>query len=260
MTTRSATTVVLIHGMYMNVSSWEAWRDRAAAQGLTAHTIEWPGHEGVPAELRANPPQELRTLSFGPLVDHHEAQIRELGAEEAVLIGHSIGGLLVQALLARGIGRAGVAISPAPPAGVLSLRPDFLRANAPHTNVFLKSRPLNQSPRRFHYTFANSASRAESDAYWNEFCTPESRAVPLSTTGREGRVDAAAVTQPLLVFGGTNDHLIPASLARKIASRYATAEYRELPGADHFVCNEPGWETLADECFEWAKEHAGASS
>jgi alpha-beta hydrolase superfamily lysophospholipase len=97
-------------------------------------------------------------------------------------------------------------------------------------------------------------SRAQSDAYWDEFCTPESRAVPLSTTGREGRIDPSAVTRPLLVFGGTNDHLIPASLARKIASRYATAEYRELPGADHFVCNEKGWESLADETLAWAAE------
>jgi pimeloyl-ACP methyl ester carboxylesterase len=248
------TQIVLIHGMYMNASSWDAWRERAATQGHTTHTIEWPGHDGTPAALRANPPDALRTLSFGPLADHHEAQIRALGAEDAVLIGHSIGGLLVQALLARGIGRAGVAICPAPPAGVLSLRLDFLRANAPHTNVFLKSRPLNQSPRRFHYTFANSISRAQSDALWDEFCTPESRAVPLSTTGREGRVDPANVTKPLLVFGGTNDHLIPASLARKIARLYATAEYRELPGADHFVCNEPGWESLADASFAWAAE------
>lgn len=260
MTSRTRTTVVLIHGMYMNESSWDAWRDRAVAQGHTVHTVEWPGHHGTPADLRAAPPEGLRTLSFGQLVDLHEARIRELGAQDAVLVGHSIGGLLVQALLARGIGRAGVAISPAPPAGVLSLRPDFLRANAPHTNVFLKSRPLNQSPRRFHYTFANAVSRAESDALWAQFCTPESRAVPLSTTGREGRVDPAAVTQPLLVFGGAADHLIPASLARKIASRYSTAEYRELPGADHLVCNEPGWDELADACFAWAAEHAGAAS
>jgi pimeloyl-ACP methyl ester carboxylesterase len=255
MTSGAPTTVVLIHGMYMNVSSWDPWRERAAAHGHTTHAIEWPGHDGEPAALRAAPPEVLRTLSFGQLADHHEEQIRALGVEQAVLIGHSIGGLLVQALLARGIGRAGVAISPAPPAGVLSLRLDFLRANAPHTNVFLKSRPLNQSPRRFHYTFANSIGRAESDALWDRYCTPESRAVPLSTTGRDGRVDPAAVTQPLLVFGGTNDHLIPASLARKIAARYSTAEYRERPGADHFVCNEPGWESLADESFAWAAAH-----
>lgn len=246
------TELVFIHGMYMNASSWGAWLDRAKAAGHTAHAIEWPGHDGEPAALRANPPEELKTLSFRPLTDHLESQIRTLHAQDAVLVGHSIGGLLVQALLARGIGRAGVAISPAPPQGVLSLRPDFLRANAPHTNVFAKHKPLAMSEKRFHYAFANSVSRAESDALWATFCTPESRAVPLSTTGSEGKVDASAVTQPLLVFGGTHDHLIPASLAKKIAGRYTTAEYRELPGGDHFVCNEPGWEPLADSVLAWA--------
>lgn len=248
------TEIVLIHGMYMNASSWDPWRERASAQGHTTHAIEWPGHDGTPAALRAAPPDVLRRLDFGDLVVQHGTRIRELGATDAVLVGHSIGGLLVQALLARGIGRAGVAICPAPPAGVMSLRLDFLRANAPHTNVLLKSRPLNQSPRRFHYTFANAVSRARSDALWAQLCTPESRAVPLSTLGREGRVDAAAVKQPMLVFGGTKDHLIPASLARKVAARYPTAEYRELPGADHLVCSEAGWESLADQTFAWAGE------
>jgi pimeloyl-ACP methyl ester carboxylesterase len=136
MTAATPKMLVFIHGMYMNASSWDEWRARASAAGFTSHAIEWPGHDGEPATLRANPPAELRTLSFGPLAGHHQTKIRELGAQDAILIGHSIGGLLVQALLARGIGRAGVAISPAPPAGVLSLRPDFLRANAPHTNIF----------------------------------------------------------------------------------------------------------------------------
>ena len=245
------TQILFIHGMYMNASSWGDWGVRAKAAGHTSHALEWPGHDGEPAALRANPPEELKTLSFGQLVEHHEAQIRALHAQDAVLVGHSIGGLLVQALLARGIGRAGVAICPAPPQGVLSLRPDFLRANAPHTNVFAKNKPLNMSAKRFHYCFASSVSREESDALWARWCTPESRAVPLSTTGKEGKVEAGAVTQPLLVFGGTNDHLIPASLAKKVAARYSAAEYREIPGGDHFVCNEPGWESLADDVFAW---------
>jgi len=247
------TQIVLIHGMYMNVGSWDPWRERAAAAGHTTHVIEWPGHEGEPSELRAAPPEILRTLTFPELADHHA---RELAAIEGdyVLVGHSIGGLLVQNLLARGLGTAGVAICPAPPSGLTSFRPEFFRSNLPHINAFARRMPLQQSPSRFHYTFANSLPRAESDALWDRYCTSEARGIPLSTLGRGGKVDPTKVTVPLLVFGGTNDHLIPASLARKIASRYPTAEYREIPGADHALCSTPGWEKLADDVFEWAAQ------
>ena len=110
------THLVFIHGMYMNAASWDAWRNRAEAAGHTTTAIEWPGHEGNPADLRANPPEILRTLTFPDLVDKHEREIRAIDGP-VTLVGHSIGGLLVQALLARGLGAAGVAISPAPPSG-----------------------------------------------------------------------------------------------------------------------------------------------
>lgn len=250
--------IVFIHGMYMNAASWGAWSDRAAQAGHSTHVIEWPGHDGEPSDLRAAPPEVLRTLDFPQLADQHEREIRDLesdGNGDVVLVGHSIGGLLAQVLLARGVGKAGVALCPAPPSGMMSLRLDFLRANLPHTNVLARRRPLNQSPARFHYTFANAMTREESDALWERWCTPEARGIPLSTLGGKAKVDAAAVTAPMLVFGGTNDHLIPASLARKIAARYSSAEYRELDGADHLVCLEPGWEKLADEVFEWVARH-----
>ena len=62
---------------------------------------------------------------------------------------------------------------------MLSLRPDFLRANFPHTNALARHTPLNQSPKRFHYTFGNTLPRAESDDLWDELCTPEARGIPL---------------------------------------------------------------------------------
>jgi len=247
------THLVFIHGMYMNAPSWDAWRERAEAAGHTTSAIEWPGHEGSPKDLRANPPEVLKTLTFPELLDQHEREIRAIDGP-VTLVGHSIGGLLVQALLARGVGEAGVALCPAPPSGMMSLRADFLRANFPHTNALARRKPLNQSPKRFHYTFGNSLPRAESDALWDALCTPEARGIPLSTLTGGARIDASKVTVPLLVFGGANDHLIPESLARKVAKRYSTAEYRELPGADHLVCSEPGWESLSDAVLEWVAQ------
>jgi pimeloyl-ACP methyl ester carboxylesterase len=51
--------------------------------------------------------------------------------QSPVLIGHSYGGLFVELLLDRGLGRAGVAMSPAPPKGILALPFSTLKAGAP---------------------------------------------------------------------------------------------------------------------------------
>ena len=239
--------------MYVNVDSWQPWLDRAKAAGIEAKTVEWPGHAGAPAALREDVRPELRTLNYAQLVDHHATVI---GDADTVLVGHSIGGLLVQSLLARGVGTAGVAICPAPPQGTLSLRGDFLRANLPHTFAHKRSTPLEMDKERWRYCFANTLSPEEADAAWEQFCIPESRAVPLGIFTSQGAVKKAAIAKPLLVFGATKDHLIPASLSKRIARRYATAEYREREGHGHLICNEPGWEGLADEVFTWAGDQS----
>ena len=170
------TSITLIHGMYVTVDSWQPWLDRAKAAGIDAKTVEWPGHDGAPGELRAHVRPELRTLNYAQLVDLHAEAI---GDEDTILVGHSIGGLLVQSLLARGVGTAGVAICPAPPQGTLSLRGDFLRANLPHTFAHKRSTPLEMDKERWRYCFANTLSPEAADAAWEQFCVPESRAVPL---------------------------------------------------------------------------------
>lgn len=63
------------------------------------------------------------------IVDQYDAFIRAL-PEPPILIGHSFGGLFVQQLLDRGLGRAGIALDPTAPEDVFALEFSTLRANA----------------------------------------------------------------------------------------------------------------------------------
>ena len=74
---------------------------------------EWPRKQGDVEELRETA-EASAGLGVREIVDHYEALIRGLD-QPPVLIGHSYGGLFVELLLDRGLGRAGVAMSPAPP-------------------------------------------------------------------------------------------------------------------------------------------------
>ncbi|WP_430866976.1 alpha/beta hydrolase [Demequina aurantiaca] len=242
------TTFALIHGMYMNSSSWDPWAERIRAAGHDVVVPEWPGRVADPAQARAVVHPDLRALDYTGVVKAVRSQLTH--KEDLVLVGHSIGGLVVQSLLADGVGAAGVALSPAPPTGMLSLRPDFLRANLPHTAFFIRSRPLEMDADRWSYCFGNTLPREQSDALWAQICVPEARGIPVGSLTGQAKISKASINAPLLVVGAEHDHLIPPSLSRRVAKRYS-AEYRERAGAAHLLCSEPGWESLADEVLKW---------
>jgi alpha-beta hydrolase superfamily lysophospholipase len=119
---------MLIHGAWLSSASWENFAEYFRGRGFAVSAPEWPRKHGDVAELR-KASAGLEGLGLTEIVDHYESQIRAL-SEPPVLIGHSFGGLIVE-LLDRGLSRAGVAMSPARPKGILVLPFSSLKAAAP---------------------------------------------------------------------------------------------------------------------------------
>ena len=243
--------ILFVHGMYMNAHSWKPWIARATQRGLVATAVSWPYHQGEPEERREHIDPRLGRLTFGAVVASLKAHIDDM-PEHPILIGHSVGGLAVQKLLNDGYGRAGVAISPAPPLGVLSLAPDFFKANWPHLDPFARDRPIVMTKERFHYTFCNTMTRDESDAAYDLYVVPESRNVPRTTLTTQARVDFSRDHVPLMLMAGDSDHLTPAPMIRRNAKRYELmVDVQEFAGRSHFICNQDGWEEVADTAFDF---------
>jgi pimeloyl-ACP methyl ester carboxylesterase len=93
--------------------SWENWIRMFSDKGYNCHAPAWPLHEGDPRSLRDNPPPGLGELRLKDVIASIEATVRGLG--RPVMIGHSVGGLITQILLSRGLLSAGVAIDPSRP-------------------------------------------------------------------------------------------------------------------------------------------------
>jgi alpha-beta hydrolase superfamily lysophospholipase len=74
----------------------------------------------VEVEALRRDPSVLNRLGVAEVVDHYDRIVRSLDAPP-VIMGHSTGGLVTELLLDRGLGAAGVAISPAQVKGVLRL-------------------------------------------------------------------------------------------------------------------------------------------
>jgi alpha-beta hydrolase superfamily lysophospholipase len=198
----------------------------------------------------------LRELTLSGVIAEFEAAARAC-ATPPVLIGHSMGGLVVQALLSRGVGSLGIAIDSAPPYGVRSFALSHLRANLP---VLWPSRaPIVPSFSSWKYAFWHTGSDDEARRAFDSEVVPESRLVGKGPLGREALIDFHTRRPPLLMIAGELDTIIPASLVRKAASRYdataAPTEIAEFVGRTHYLCAQPGWEEVADRCLAFIDVH-----
>ncbi len=116
-------TLVFVHGMFMTPVCWERWISYGEEHCYRCLAPAWPGRDQPVEALRAaHPDPQVGRLTLSAVVTHLARQIRAL-PEPPALVGHSMGGLIVQLLLQEeGLARAGVAIDSAPPTGVFSTK------------------------------------------------------------------------------------------------------------------------------------------
>jgi pimeloyl-ACP methyl ester carboxylesterase len=255
------TPLMLIHGAWLTSESWENFAEYFSDQGFAVSAPEWPRKQGDVEQIR-EAANEIKGLGLTEIVDHYEARIRALD-EPPVLIGHSFGGLIVELLLDRALGRAGVAMSPAPPKGILVLPFSSLKAAAPalaHPSRWHGVVPLTLE--EFTYAFVNTFTPEEAATAYERYAVPETGQIlyeagfanfhlhpPTEVRFKNG--DRA----PLLIVGAESDHTVPASLARKQYEKYAKSEaqtdFISFGGRPHLMMVAEGWEEIAAGIESW---------
>jgi pimeloyl-ACP methyl ester carboxylesterase len=258
-------TILFIHGLWMTPRSWEKWMERYESRGYRVLAPSWPGLE-VEVEALNRDSSPLTKLDVDKIVDHYDGIIRGLDSPP-IIMGHSLGGTIVQLLLARGLPAAGVGVAPGTVRGVPDLPLSTLRAGRP-----VLGRPFNRgnatplSPKQFHYAFANTLTREESDAIYERYHVPAANRVLAEvafatlTRNKSVTVDFEQDRPPMLSIAFEHDHIIPPTVARHNAEKYskspAITEFKEFAGRPHFP-GAPGWEEVADYALSWATEKAG---
>jgi alpha-beta hydrolase superfamily lysophospholipase len=262
----NASTVVLIHGLWLTPLCWEHWIERYEGLGYRVLAPTWPGMDASIEDLRRDT-SAMAGVGLTEITDHYDGIIRKLDTQP-IIMGHSFGGCVTQLLLDRGLGSAGVAIHPAPVKGVLRLPISALRSAFPVLrNPLNLNRAVALTPEQFHYGFTNTLSEEESQAVYERYQVPGTGHVLFEAATANLNPHAATKVNfksesraPLLVVGGGKDHTVPASLAKEAATHQSRAksdtEYKEYPDRSHYTLGQEGWEAVADYALEWATKHA----
>jgi pimeloyl-ACP methyl ester carboxylesterase len=253
--------LVLIHGAWLSSRSWENYAEYFDKRGFAVSAPEWPRKRGDVEQMRETA-EESAGLGVQEVVDHY-AELIGSHEQPPVLIGHSYGGLFVELLLDRGLGRAGVAMSPAPPKGILALPFSTLKAGAPalaHPSKW--HGVVTLTPEEFTYAFVNTFPPEQAAAAYERYAVPETGQIfyeagfanfhlhpPTEVHFKSG--DRA----PLLLVGASEDHTVPASLTKAAYKRYeaspAKTEYLEFEGRPHFHMVAPDWQEVAQAIDSW---------
>jgi hypothetical protein len=81
--------------------------------------------------------------------------------------------------------------------------------------------------------------------------------LPLVVGHSSGRIHFRRQHVPLLMIAGDTDHLCPLPAVRRNAKRYQRSagltRFQAFPGRSHFICNQEGWEEIANACFDFLR-------
>ncbi len=245
-------TIIFIHGMFQNVKSWNPWINYFTAKGYICITESWPQHSGEPGALRAVTPEGMEELGLEDVYNKYEAIAQNY--PDAILMGHSVGGLVVQKLINNGYGSMGICINSVAPNKMLNTDVGFFRSN--NNELTKGDKVFKMTADSFYDHFCNTMTREESDMAYEKTVTPESRKVIKDCMSKAGEVNFQKTNKPLLFVAGENDHIIPASLIKKNAEAYynGIADYKEFEDKGHFLGQER-WEEIAIVMKEWIELH-----
>jgi 3-oxoadipate enol-lactonase len=222
--------LVFLHGIG---GAARAWRGQLNAFGDRYLAIAWdmPGYGGS---------APLPVVSIFALADALRDFLLQVGATKPILVGHSIGGMIVQQLLSKSPDLARAIV-------LAQTSPAFGKPDGDWQKTFIDARlgPLDRGE-----TLASLAPSLVGELVGDDpdiggmalardcmAAVPEKtyRATMLALMGFDLRHALKDIAMPTLVLSGSKDNNAPAPMMAKMASYIPSAEYIEIEGAGHLV-------------------------
>lgn len=243
------TPVLFVHGACHAAWCWSEHFLRYFAQrGYVSHALSLRGHGASEGRGR------LRWTR----VAHYVADVAQVAGQlqrPPALVGHSMGGLIVQKYLESHQAPAAVLLASCAPSGLLPL---YFRIARRHPLTFLKANltlspfPLIGTPSLAREAFFSVDMPEEKVTAYFARMQDESYRAFLDMLGLD-LPRPKQIKTPMLVLGAAKDTMIRRGEIEATARAYHTrAEI--FPDMAHNMMLEAGWQAVADRIVSWLKE------
>jgi 3-oxoadipate enol-lactonase len=222
--------LVFLHGIG---GAARAWRGQLEAFGSRFRALAWdmPGYGGS---------APLASVSIAALADAFKDFLQQIAAVKPVVVGHSIGGMIVQQWLVKNPHDASAVV-------LAQTSPAFGKADGDWQKSFIEARlgPLDRGQ-----TMASLAPCLVKELVGDDpdpggmaiardcmASVPEAsyRGCVLALLGFDQRQALKDISVPTLVLSGSKDNNAPAPMMAKMASFIPSATYVEVEGAGHLL-------------------------
>jgi pimeloyl-ACP methyl ester carboxylesterase len=243
----SAPPILLVHGAWHGAWCWaEHVLPYIAAQGWEAHALSLRGHGSSEGRVR-----------WASALDYvaDVAQVAATLRTPPVLVGHSMGGYIVQKYLETHSAPAGVLLGSVPHFGSL---PFLLRQIVEQPLAVLRIgytldlRQLLATTAQARRALFSADLPDDLVARYHARTGSESVRIALDT-GFFNLPRPRRVKAPLLVMGAANDRIFPAREVEATARAYGTQAVI-FPDMAHDMMLERGWQAVADRLLGWLRE------
>ena len=244
--------LLFVHGAWHGAWCWdEYFLDFFADRGYRALAVSLRGHGNSPT------PRPLRACSIADYVADVKSAADDLPTRP-VVIGHSMGGLVVQKYLESNAAPAAVLVAAIPVRGG---GPAVLRYMMRHPWRAVKGaltgytmHNLDTPARARESMFSPETPEAEVVRYVARFQPESARVLYLDQTFR-ALPRPEKVSTPLLVLGAERDGVFTTAEVRATAAAYGTVA-EIFPDMGHDMMIEPQWGAVAERIRTWLETRA----
>jgi pimeloyl-ACP methyl ester carboxylesterase len=248
-TNAGLTPLLFVHGMFCSAWVWENFLPYFAENGYEAHALSLRGHGA--SEGR----ESLRLIRAAEYVEDIAHVAGRLRASP-VLIGHSLGGYIVQKYLETYTVPGAVLMASVPPTGLFKmLARHTVRRPWQTIKCHLKRSPYVtvETPSLAREVFFSADMPADKVYHYFTRLQEESYCASLDAAifnlPRPGKINPP----PMLVLSGTNDILHSRNEIEATARAYG-AHLEFIPNVAHVMMLEADWRIVADRILKWLRE------
>ncbi len=238
--------LLFVHGMWHGAWCWEPYfLPYFEHHGIKAYALSLSNHANSPRRKPFN------LLRIGDYVKDVRKVVNSL-EQKPILVGHSMGGFIVQKYLEKHDAPGAVLMASVPPYGVwggtfsvLKKFPStFLKAN-----LTLHLKHIINSPQRYRQILCSNDFSNEEIVSCLEKIDTESYLAYVDMLGLN-LVNTKKIKTPLLVLGGGKDATLPPKSVIKTAEKYKTKAviFDDIP---HMMMLSPGYKKVADKIIDW---------